>query len=272
MILYFSGTGNSLAVARKIAEAVDDQVLPLTEAVQQDLTNEQRIGLVFPTYDFNMPPAVRTLVPRLKISPNAYVFAVTTCGAQAGNSLWTLRRLLRQKGIELAYAHKIRVPDNSAIAFGRNPNEQAWKFERFAFRLDRIIADIRGQKHERHFAWWSLAGGIMGWSFLENGMLRTFHPVVDEAKCIGCNTCVRVCPMENISIQQRSGLIVERSNSVNGLTGKAGQVANIGDQCTICLACVHACPQQAISVNGREALKERQYRHPDIKLKDLIKR
>ena len=258
MILYFSGTGNSLAIARKIAEAINDQVLPLTEAVQQDLTNEQRIGLVFPTYDFNMPPAVRTLVPRLKISPNAYVFAVTTCGAQAGNSLWTLRRLLRLKGIELAYAHKIRVPDNSAIAFGRNPNEQTWKFERFAFRLDRIIADIQRQKHEWHFAWWGLAGGIMGWSFLENGMLRTFHPVVNEAKCTGCRTCARVCPMENISIQPSA---VSNQNS-----------AHIGDNCTICLGCVHVCPQQAISVNGRETLKERQYRHPAIKLKDLIKR
>ena len=48
--------------------------------------------------------------------------------------------------------------------------------------------------------------------------------------------------------------------------------AHIGDLCTICLACVHVCPHQAIGVNGREALKERQYRHPDIKLKDLIKR
>ena len=251
MILYFSGTGNSLAVARKIAEAINDQVLPLTEAVQQDLTNEQRIGLVFPTYDFNMPPAVRKLVPRLKISQNAYVFAVTTCGAQAGNSLWTLRRLLRQKGIELAYAHKIRVPDNSAIAFGRNPNEQTWKFERFAFRIDRIIADIQAQKYERHFAWWGLAGWLTDLPSLEAKLLRTFHPVVDEAKCTGCKTCARVCPMSNIVVEEK---------------------AHIGDNCTICLACVHVCPQQAISVNGREALKERQYRHPDVKLKDLIKR
>ena len=30
MTLYFSGTGNSLAIARKIAEAINDQVLPLT--------------------------------------------------------------------------------------------------------------------------------------------------------------------------------------------------------------------------------------------------
>ena len=40
----------------------------------------------------------------------------------------------------------------------------------------------------------------MGWSFLENGMLRTFHPVVNEAKCTGCKTCARVCPMSNISL------------------------------------------------------------------------
>ena len=91
----------------------------------------------------------------------------------------------------------------------------------------------------------------MGWSFLENGMLRTFHPVINEAKCTGCKTCARVCPMSNIAVEEK---------------------AHIGDNCTICLACVHVCPQQAISVNGREALKERQYRHPDIKLKDLIKR
>ena len=84
MIFYFSGTGNSLAIARKIAEAINDQLMPLNDAVRTDLTNEQRIGLVFPTYDFNMPPAVRNMIPRLKISPKAYVFAITTCGAQAG--------------------------------------------------------------------------------------------------------------------------------------------------------------------------------------------
>ena len=40
MILYFSGTGNSLAIARAIAEHVGDKVLPLREAVQTDLSQE----------------------------------------------------------------------------------------------------------------------------------------------------------------------------------------------------------------------------------------
>ena len=136
MILYFSGTGNSLAIARKIAEAINEQVLPLTEAVQQDLTNEQRIGLVFPTYDFNLPPAMPEMVSRLNISPKSYVFTVVTCGSMVGNCIWVLRRLLREKGIELAYSHKVSVPDNSALAFGRNPNLQTKKFERVPARIE----------------------------------------------------------------------------------------------------------------------------------------
>ena len=76
MILYFSGTGNSLAVARQLAEQLHEPLIQLVEAIELDLTGEKRIGLVFPTYDFNLPPAVRGLVSRLNINPKSYVFAV----------------------------------------------------------------------------------------------------------------------------------------------------------------------------------------------------
>lgn len=33
MIIYFSGTGNSLATARKIAEALNEQTMPMAEAI-----------------------------------------------------------------------------------------------------------------------------------------------------------------------------------------------------------------------------------------------
>ena len=252
MILYFSGTGNSLAIARKIAEAIIDQVLPLTEAVQQDLTNEQRIGLVFPTYDFNLPPALPEMVSHLKISPKSYVFTVVTCGSMVGNCIWVLRRLLRKKGIELAYSHKVSVPDNSALAFGRNPNKQLKKFERVPARMEQIISELQAESHTLHYSWFSLLSWLLGRPAVEKGMIHCLGPKVNADKCTGCNTCVRVCPMNNINLTDEKALI--------------------GDNCTVCLACVHACPQQAIRTNGQEVRKERQYRHPDIKLKDLIKR
>ena len=130
MILYFSATGNSLAVARLLAERLNERLMLLTEAVQQDWTAEKRIGLVFPSYDFNLPPALPDMISRLKISPQSYVFTVVTCGSAAGNCIWTLRRLLLKKSIELAYSHKVSMPDNSALAFGRNPNKQLGKLDR----------------------------------------------------------------------------------------------------------------------------------------------
>ena len=267
MILYFSGTGNSLAIARQIAAATNDQVLPLTEAVRQDLTAERRIGLIYPSYDFNTPPAVRNLVPRLKISTDAYVFIIIPCGAQAGNSIWTIRRQLRKNGIEVSYSHKIRVPDNSAIVFGRNPNDQKWKFERFSKRLDTIIADVQAERKTLHFAWFSPLAWLMGTERMEQWMLRTFRPAVNEAKCIGCGICSRVCPMRNIRLCERANSITnDQSPTTND------KVAHIGDNCTVCLACLHACPQQAIEVGAKPSPKAHQYRHPDIKLKDLLLR
>ncbi|MCR5049737.1 MAG: EFR1 family ferrodoxin [Paludibacteraceae bacterium] len=261
MILYFSATGNSLAVARQLAERLNEQVMPLTEAVQQDLTNEKRIGLVFPTYDFNLPPAMPEMVARLHICPQSYVFTVVTCGSMVGNCIWVLRRILRKKGIELAYSHKVSVPDNSALAFGRNPNKQLGKFEYVPARMEQIIRELQAESHTLHYSWFSLLSWLLGRPAVTRGMIHCMGPKVNPAKCIGCGICAKVCPMENIRLQPQSGL-----------TDKTYQVAKTGDHCTVCLACVHACPQQAFTTNGLQTRKERQYRHPQIHLKDLLLR
>lgn len=272
MIIYFSGTGNSLAIARQIAQALNDQVMPLVKAVSTDLQAEKRIGLIYPSYDFNMPPAVRNLVPRLKFGKQAYVFAIIPCGAQAGNSIWTLRHMLRKQGIELTYSHKIRVPDNSAIAFGRNPNDQNWKFIRFADRLKTIITDVEAERRALHFAWFSPLAWLMGTKQMEQWMLRTFRPAVNETKCIGCGICSRVCPMHNISLFDREDNYAQSPLTNAPSTKDYARIAAIGPHCTACLSCVHNCPQQALQLNSKPIRKDYQYRHPKIHTKDLFMR
>lgn len=249
MILYFSGTGNSLAISRQLAEKLGEQVMSLNRAVTQDLSHERRVGLVFPCYWFNAPRAVTELVPRLRLSEEAYVFIVIPCGAQAGNAIWTVRRMLAAKGIDVAYSHKIRVPDNSAVGFGRNPNDQVWKFDRYAGRLERIAADIAAGVRRCHYAWWGVAGALCALHAVQRRTLHMLTPAVNVDKCIACGICKDVCPQDNITFTDSK--------------------AHCGNDCTQCLACVHFCPQQAVELNRKPTLKDNQYHHPKVKVGDM---
>jgi len=51
--------------------------------------------------------------------------------------------------------------------------------------------------------------------------------VVDNAKCSGCKSCIDICPVEAISINNEK--------------------AEISNECVDCGSCVDECPNQAIS-------------------------
>lgn len=251
MILYFSGTGNSLAISRHIAEKLNETVMPLSQAVHQDLSRERRIGLVYPSYWFNAPRAVTELLPRLQLPKEAYVFIVIPCGAQVGDSIHTVQKLLADKGLPLAYSQKIRVPDNSAVGFGRDPNKQVWKFEKYAERLERITEEIAAGTHSLHYAWWGPIGALCARPGMQRRTLPMLTPAVNPDLCVGCGICADVCPQGNIALTD----------------GKA----RCGDNCTQCLACVHFCPKQAVELNGKSTPKAHQYHHPKVTVEDMKK-
>ena len=251
MILYFSGSGNSLAIARRLGETLHEQIISFREALSIDLSNEKRIGLVYPTYWLDAAKPVRDLVPKLNISPSAYVFIVITCGAQTNNAVWSVRKLLAKKGVKVAYCNKIRVPDSSALGFGRDPNKQLWKFEKYAPRLKQIIEDLAAERHGSHYG----ACDPLGWLLNRPGIAaktqKVTMPANNTEKCVGCGICAKICPQENITM----------------VDGKA----NTGNQCAMCLACLHFCPHQAMELNHKPTQKELQYHHPDIQLKDMMR-
>ena len=81
---------------------------------------------------------------------------------------------------------------------------------------------------------------------------NNFRGILAEDTCIGCGRCVRVCPMDNIVLEN----------------GKAF----IGNHCATCLACFHWCPVEAIYMSKQENIARRsKYHHPDVTFEDIVK-
>ena len=137
---------------------------------------------------------------QLELPAEAYCFIVIPCGALAGNSVWTVNRILEKKGVRLNYCHKIRVPDNSALAFGRNPNKQTWKFKKYASRQERIKSDIANGVNGRHFGSYDLLAAVQ--SLFDKSVFNALRPRINAEKCIGCGMCYTVCPDYVFNIEE----------------------------------------------------------------------
>ena len=102
-VYYFTGTGNSLAVARDIAKSLEGELISIPSVIQQELvrTDAEVIGVVFPVYIWGMPLIVERFIKKLANLQDKYVFAITTYGGMPGATRWKV-------GEELAYAVKNR--------------------------------------------------------------------------------------------------------------------------------------------------------------------
>ena len=91
MIFYFSGVGNSAWVARKLADKLQDKVLPIAEEIRTPmeyaLAPGERVGFVYPVYGWEPPKIVLDFVRKMKLShAPEYLFFVCTCGDDTGKT------------------------------------------------------------------------------------------------------------------------------------------------------------------------------------------
>lgn len=106
MILYFSGTGNSKYCAVKLFEALGEKLVSINlnlknEIYEIDMKNEKTLGIICPTYDYNLPWVVSEYINKLKlknVSSKLYTFGLFTCGGKkSGMCAKTLEKVLKKK-------------------------------------------------------------------------------------------------------------------------------------------------------------------------------
>ena len=114
MILYFSGTGNSKYVAKRIADALGDEILNLNDRIKASDTlsveTDERLIVVTPTYAWRIPRVVCDWLRKTELRGAKRSWFVMTCGSEIGNADKYNRELCAEKGLACMGTAQIVMP------------------------------------------------------------------------------------------------------------------------------------------------------------------
>ncbi len=259
-LYYFSGTGNSLYLARETAlrlrSAVPGDQVDLISIAS--LSKEQRInsqadciGVFFPVYFSDIPDIVCSFLERLSAHQVSYLFIVDNCGAVDGSVLSRARKITLGHGLPLSAGFRFLMPDNSVV-FPTDVLTEKKFLDAATLGLDEMATAIRERKQ-----YFQMKAAFAS-PVLTVLMKRICFSVLgfrdlraNPTLCTGCGLCASVCPAGNIEMHEKKPLWKSKK------------------ECTSCFACLHYCPTQAISFRLQAKKSGFQYRNPNVALAEM---
>ena len=250
MIFYFTGTGNSLYVAKEL----DEKIISIPQIIKEKRLefSADSIGIVCPVYGHEMPGMVKEFIRRASFETD-YLFAVLTYGAHHGGVAEIAGLFFRDAGKKADYITTIEMVDNFLPAF--DMEEQMAMDKQVEKHLNEIKARLQAKSQ-----------GIQKTSLAEKAAHNMYLKMVKNApetvwaafrvtdECVGCGICTRVCPAGCIRL--------ENQYAVHEPEG-----------CQACYACVHACPKMAVqfALPQPEKNPAARYRNAHVTLCELVK-
>ncbi|MDR0709579.1 MAG: EFR1 family ferrodoxin [Spirochaetaceae bacterium] len=249
-IFYFSGTGNTLWSAKKIAETLDGvcELFNIGVLMRKpaETIEADRVILLFPAYAYQAPLLVRRFFIRSEFR-SPYIAALTTFGTNPGGSLAEVYRIFRRKKTLVSYFAAIPCVENYIPVFG--PPSEETKQRRLDLQknaTEKIAGDIL--RRNTNSVWpWRL------FSMCISSLFRLTCPFLGKgfkvkAACNGCGICAGICPAANITMEGERPLFSSR--------------------CEQCQACLNWCPRRAIEYIRYDS-DTVQYHHPGVEVSEM---
>lgn len=243
MVLYFTGTGNSRYAAQRIAAALGDELLSMNDRIKAEdispVKADDRLVIVTPTYAWRIPRLVESWLRRTEFLGARQAWFVMTCGGEIGNAAKYNHVLCVEKQLVCMGTAQIIMPENYIAMFNAPQAEEARQIVAEAKPgIDRAISAIAaGQAFPvpRNNLYDRFMSGPVNPIFYSFFVKANAFTASDA--CTGCGQCVRLCPTNNITLQ-------------NGRPVWGGN-------CTHCMACICHCPTEAIEYGKKSIGKPR---------------
>lgn len=276
-IYYFSGTGNSLHVAKELQKRLPDTYLiPILSLVNSDtiITKGTTVGFVFPHYASSLPKIVRAFVDKLNVESAEYLFAIVTRGETETMAFLETDKILKGKGRRLDSFYAITMPSGSEPLIkgyaNRITKERILRLEsEMLEKLDSIQKTVLAREISRiRDTGYGTPPPTYMAPFLP--LLRLITPLLvpfgklvessfdfyHDEKCTGCGLCREVCLADRIQIE--GGFPVWQDTI----------------RCYGCFACLNFCPLESIQIKSKFYLKSYtsqngRYHHPDITAEEI---
>ena len=242
-VFYFTATGNNLYVAKKIG----GELYSIPKLIREGKFEfeDEKIGFVFPVYAASVPPIVEEFLRKAKLK-SKYFFAVATYGAFSGAVTSHLLEIGKSNGIEFSYIKELLMIDNYLPGFDINKQLEKEPKKKIEENLAIITKDIEAEKKY-----------IKENSFLRRLMRPQLSKLTAnsdfdkkfyvEDSCISCKVCEKVCPVNNIKVDQKP---------------------IFSNNCQQCLACINNCPQKAIKLKNEKS--GARFRNQNVSLNEII--
>lgn len=255
VIYYFSATGNSLVVARDLAQRIGNaQVVPITHALKhKEVPLCDVVGIVFPVYMFGVPLIVAEFVKSLRVKTGVYVFSVATLGGLPGRAHSQINEMLRKNSIKLAAGFSVRMPGNYTPLYDTiSEDKQKEMFKKEKERVGDIADIVRERKvmpvEEKPFL-----PNLLLYKLLYKGGSAMIPLSAKDFwytdACTKCGLCAKVCPVANIEMRDGHPVWL--------------------DHCQHCMACLHWCPVEAIQYK-KSTIGRKRYHHPEVISQEIM--
>jgi len=283
-IYYFSGTGNSLYVAKELALGIpDSKLIPIVAILNKRLNSSmnrvkleekikisaENIGFVFPCHGLATPYPVITFLKMIDIRSSKYLFAFATRGGTIFHGFKYINKFLAKQNRQLdaTFVVNMGMNDPKLKEFDIPTKEELNLIElNVKHKIENSLKIIRNQeKYEDNvegetftrYKWINYLLEkliIFALYHIAKGVKKYFYV---DSKCIGCGICEKIC----------------LSNKIKMKDDKPYWQSDV--DCYFCYGCLNFCPNEAIQIHSQFYMKsytteKGRYPHPYASVQDMI--